>query len=142
MRWTILVAVALIVASLGAVIVAACSGPTCKPGQLVLDVELLQTAPLADTITVSGSDSGAEVMQSFPHTPTNAPAGVEHTTVILTFPGGYPADKVVHLVIKALGGVTLLGANTATIHLDASCTSGSVLVFGGPIPTDDMGSVD
>jgi hypothetical protein len=142
MRWRILVAIALVVASLGAVVVAACSGPTCKPGQLVLDVALISTSALADTITVTANDPGASVMASFPHTPNPMAPGIEHTSVIVTFPGGYPANAVVHLVVKALGGVTLLGANTATIHMDESCTSGGVAVFGGGIPAVDLGMSD
>jgi hypothetical protein len=142
MRWRILVAIALVVASLGVVVVAACSGPTCKPGQLVLDVALASTAPLADSITVVGNDPGATVNETFPHTPNPMAPGIEHTTITITFPGGYPANAVVHLVVRAIGGVTVLGVNTVTIHLDESCSVGGVLVSGGGITVNDLGMTD
>jgi hypothetical protein len=142
MRWRILVATALVVASLGAVVVAACSGPTCKPGQLILDIALSSTAPLADTITVVGNDPGAVVDESFPHTPNPMAPGIEHTTVTITFPGGYPANEVVHLVVRALGGVTRLGLNSVTIHLDPTCSNGGVLLMGGAVNPSDLGMTD
>jgi len=142
MRWRILVAVGLIAASLAAVVVAACSGPSCKAGTLQLDIALAATAPLADTITVTGVDPGAAVSQTFPHTPNPMAPGIEHVTVNITFPGGYPADKVVHLVVKATGGVTLLGANTVTIHLDPTCSNAGVLISGGVITPGDGGMTD
>jgi len=142
MGWRILVAIALIVASLGAVVVAACSGPTCKPGTLQIDLALISTSALADTITITGNDPGAAVMASFPHTPNPTAPGVEHTSVTVTFPGGYPANAVIHLLVRAIGGTTLLGANSLTIHLDPSCSVADVLVSGGLLPTDDLGMKD
>ncbi len=141
MRWNLLIAFGVISLSLVAAFMVACSdSPSCKPGTLLLQVALLDTAPLADTITVVDNDPGAVVTQTFPHTPNQAGAavGVEHITVEVSWPGGYPADKLVHLLVKATGGVTVLGANTATIHLDPSCTVGSVAVRGGSalVPTD------
>jgi hypothetical protein len=141
MAWRIAVAVAIIAASLASVLVVACSGPTCKAGTLSLDVALLDTAPLADTVTVSITDPGAEVMQSFPHTPDPTAPGVEHTNVVVTFPGGYPANMLVHLLVRATGGVTVLGAGTATIHLDQTCTEGAIAVRGGGTPAD-LGGTD
>ena len=142
MRWRILVAVALVAASLASVIVAACSGASCKPGTLQLEIALSATAPLADTITVVGLDSGAMVNESFPHTPNNMAPGIEHITVEVTFPGGYPANTVVHLVVKAIGGVTVLGANTVAIHLDDTCSVGGVLISGGVVTPGDAGMTD
>jgi hypothetical protein len=143
MRWKILVAVGVLAASLvTTVVVVACSGPACKPGTLLLDIALLDTSPLADTITVTGTDPGAEVMASFPHVPNSSNPGVEHTTVEVTFPGGYPKDTVVHLIVRAIGGNTILGANTATIRLDQSCTVGGVAVRGGGMPPGDLGGTD
>ena len=142
MRWRIPVAVAFVVASLAAVVVAACSGSDCTKGTLHLDIALAATAPLADTITVSGNDPGAMINETFPHTPNPMAPGIEHISVTVTFPDGYPADAVIHLLVKATGGVTLLGANTLTIHLDPTCSVGDVLVSGGGVPTDDMGTTD
>lgn len=141
MRWKTLVTVGLIAASLVAVVVAACSGPSCAPGTLSLEVALLDTSPLADTITVTSNDPGNMIMESFPHTPNPSAPGVEHVTIVVTFPGGYPADKVVHLIVRALGGTTLLGVNSATIHLDPTCSTGGVAVTGGGTPLD-LGGVD
>src|SRR4249920_2248558 len=143
MRWKILVAAALVAGSLvTAVVVVACSGPSCKAGTLALNIALLDTSPLADTITVTGMDAGAEVMASFPHVPNASNPGIEHTNVVVTFPGGYPKDTVVHLVVRAIGGSTILGANTATIRLDETCTVGDVAVRGGATPTVDMAGTD
>ena len=106
---------------------------------MLLNIALLDTSPLADTITVVANDPGAMINESFPHVPNSSNPGVEHTNVEVTFPDGYPKDTVVHLIVRALGGTTILGANTASIRLDESCTVGGVAVRGGALPTDDMG---
>lgn len=145
MRWNILAAASLVVLSLVAVLVVACSNSaSCKPGTLLLEIGLLDTSPLADTITVTITDPGAEVMQSFPHAPnqTAADVGIEHISAEVTFPGGYPTDKLVHVLVKAIGGVTVLGSNTATIHLDTSCTVGNVALSGRALPPADMAGTD
>ena len=142
MRWNALVAVAVVAVSLLVTVVVACSDTvTCKDGTLLLEVALLNTAPYADTITVVSTDPDIVVDESFPHAPNASNPGVEHISVEVTFPGGYPKDKVVHLVVRALGGVTVLGSNTATIHLDEKCSVGSVAVRGGVTATD-MGGTD
>jgi hypothetical protein len=123
--------------------VACSSKPNCTAGTLVLDVNLYQTAPLADTIVVTSTTPNVTVSpSSFPHTPNPMAPGVDRATLIMTFPSGYPADKVVQLIVKAFGGVTVLGANTATIHTSASCTVGEIDLFGGNLPTADMGETD
>jgi hypothetical protein len=140
MRWKILVAAGVLAASLvTAVAVVACSGPSCKTGTLLLDVALLDTSPLADTITVTANDPMAMINQSFPHVPNSSNPGIEHTSVEVTFPNGYPKDTVVHLIVRAIGGTTILGANTATIRLDETCTVGDVAVRGGGLPANDLG---
>jgi hypothetical protein len=141
MRWKILVAAGLLVASLvTAAIIAACSsGPSCAPGTMLLNIALLDTSPLADTITVVANDPGAMINESFPHTPNASNPGVEHTSVVVTFPDGYPKDTVLHLIVRAIGGTTILGANTASIRLDTTCTVGDIAVRGGGLPTSDMG---
>lgn len=143
MRWKILVAAAVVAASLATTVgIVACSGPSCKSGTLLLNIALLDTSPLADTITVTGMDKGAEVMASFPHVPNASNPGIEHTSVEVTFPGGYPKDTLVHLIVRAIGGTTILGANTASIRLDETCTVGDVAVRGGGTPPTDMGGTD
>ena len=97
---------------------------------------LLDTAPLADSIVVTGTDSYDMIMESFPHTPSALNTGFERTTVEVTFPNGYPSDKVVHFVVRAMGGTTLLGAGGATIHTDPTCSIGAVSISGGATPMD------
>ena len=143
MRWKLLAAAAVLVVSLAVTVVACSSKPACAAGTMVLDVALYQTAPLADTITIMSQNPNIAVSPtSVPHTPNSMTPGVEHATIILTFPNGYPNDQVVNLVIKALGGVTVLGANTATIHTTPSCTVGAVDLIGGDLPTADLGETD
>ncbi len=145
MRWNILAALGLLVLSLVAVLVVACSDTAaCKPGTLLLQLGLLDTTPLADTITVTITDPGAEVMQSSPHVPNQSAAdvGVEHVDVEVDFPGGYPADKLVHVLVKAIGGVTVLGSNIAAIHLDNKCTVGNVALSGRALPPPDLAGTD
>jgi hypothetical protein len=140
MRWKILVAAGVLAASLvTAAVIAACSGPSCTPGTMLLNIALLDTSPLADTITVVANDPGAMINESFPHAPNASNPGVEHTSVVVTFPGGYPKDTVLHLIVRAVGGTTILGANTASIRLDETCTVGDIAVRGGGLPADDMG---
>jgi hypothetical protein len=146
MRWNLFAAAGLLALSLVAILIVACSdnAPSCKPGTLLLQIGLLDTTPLADTITVSITDPGAEVMQSTPHAP-NADAaniGVEHIAVEVDFPGGYPADKVVHPLVRAIGGTTILGSNIATIHLDSTCSVGNIAVSGRSLPPPDMAGSD
>jgi hypothetical protein len=143
MRWNPLAAVAVFALSILVTVVVACSDTTkCTPGTLELDIALLSTAPLADRITVTSTDMDVPLDATFPHTPNASTPGVEHTSVNVTFPNGYPADKVVHLLVRAYGGVTVLGANTAAIHLGKSCDTASVAVTGGINPTADMGGTD
>ena len=137
MRWNLFAAFALVALSLVATVIIACSsGQTCKPNTLLLNVTLLDTAPLADTITVSATDSYDTLMESFPHTPSTLNTGFERTTVEVTFPNGYPSDKIVHLVVRAIGGTTLLGSSGATIHTDPKCTVGDVTIAGGGMQMD------
>lgn len=145
MRWNLVVAIGLLALSIVAVGVVACSdSTTCTPGTLRLEIGLLDTSPLADTITVSIADSGAEVMQSFPHTPnqTAAEVGIEHVSLELTWPGGYPAGKLVHVLIRAVGGTTILGSSNASIHLDDKCSVGNVAVSGRALPPPDLAGTD
>ena len=122
------IAAALVVAALAGL--PACSGPTCKPGTLLLHLALLDDAPLADTIVVSGNDPGAAVSDTFPHTPnpSGAMVQVEHFDVSVTWPQGYPTHAAVNLTVRALAGTTLLGINTTTVRLASGCTTSSVLV--------------
>jgi hypothetical protein len=124
------VAVAVAVAVAGALASAGCSGPSCKPGTLLLHVALLDDAPLADHIVVSGDDPGAAVSQSFPHTPDPDAAAlqIQHVAVTVTWPGSYPAHAKVNLVVRAFAGATVLGTNGTTINLLPGCTESSVLV--------------
>ena len=127
MRRPPLVALAVVALSALAVVVVACSDPSsCKPGTVSLQILLSGTSTLADTLVVSSDDSFATLMESFPHTPGDASAAV----LDVTFPNGYPKDMVVHLTVRALGGQTVLGTNQATVHLDPSCSSAHVSIFG------------
>ncbi len=141
----IVAAAALVAAALaGAVtiVAGACSGPACKPGTLLLHVALLDDAPLADTIVVSGDDPNASVSESFPHTPNpNAViVGIDRLVVTVTWPTGYPTGNTVNLTVRALAGGAQVGINTASIHLDDGCTETSVLVSNRGVPPDGGGS--
>ena len=130
-RRNVAVAIALVaVAAAGVVGVQACSGPECKPGTLLLHLALLDDAPLADTIVVSGNDPGAALSDTFPHAPnpSGAAVQVEHFDVAVTWPQGYPTHAAVNLTVRALAGGALVGINTTTVRLAPGCTTGSVLV--------------
>lgn len=143
MRWNLLVAISVVALSLVATVIVACSdSPGCKPNTLLLQVALLQTAPLAETITVTETDPNTSLMQSFPHEPNSMNPGVEHISVEVDFPNGYPADKLVHFLVRAISGGTVLGANTVTVHTDATCTVAGVAVTGGSTGPTDGGMSD
>ncbi len=143
MRRKLLVAGGLVALSLVATVVVACSNSqSCKPSTMLLEIALLQTAPLADTIIVTETDPNTSVMQTFAHTPNAANPGVEHITEEIDFPNGYPADKVVHFIVKAVGGTTVLGANSVTVHTDPTCTVADVAVTGGSTGPMDGGTPD
>ena len=112
-------------AALAAVVVSCSSGPTCKQGTMSLSVELLGNALLADTITVTAVNP--ELNQSVPHTLDDT--GLFNIDV--TFPGGYPADKVVGFLVRAYAKGVLIGENAATVHLSPGCTNAQVDIVGG-----------
>jgi hypothetical protein len=143
MRWNLLVAFSLIALAFIATVVVACSDTTsCAAGTLQLRITLLDTAPLADTIKVVDSEPAHPTMVTVAHTPNPTAGGLERTTVEVSWPGGYPGDKVVNLLVQALGGVTILGASTATIHLDPKCTVGNVGIRSGLATPSDLGMTD
>ena len=143
MRWKLLVASGVLALSLVATMVVACSDkPACRPNTLLLRIALLQTAPLADTISVTETDPNSTLVQTFPHTPNAMNPGIEHTVVEVEFPDGYPADKLVHFVVRAISGVTVLGANSVAVHTDKTCTVADVAVSGGSIGPMDGGTTD
>ena len=125
--------------SIGAVVFVACSGPSCKPGTLAMTLALVDGAQLADTFTVTGDDPGAVVAETFPHAP-NLTSPAENFDVTVTWPGGYPAHAAVHLTVRAFASGAMIGSNTATVVLDATCTSSEMLIGAGE--TDDGGVTD
>jgi len=137
-----LAAAAIAGAAAVALVPAACSGSSCKPGTMLLHIALLDDSPLADTITVQGDDPNAAVDESFPHSPNPSGAAIriEHFDVVVTWPSYYPAGNTVNLTIRALAGDVQVGINTASIHLDNGCTETSVLVSNRGVPPDLGGS--
>jgi hypothetical protein len=137
MRWNVLVAIGLLVASAIAVVVVACSSDDCKPNTFTIQARLVNAAVNADTITVQGTDPGMTFSQTFPHTPGDAGLVV----LDVSFPGGYPSDKLVHLLLTATGGVTTLGVDTIAVHTDPTCTVAQASIIASPIGLD-MSNVD
>jgi hypothetical protein len=123
--------VALVVVALAVVgvVVVACgeTGQSCQPGTLALTIQLYGTAAFADTITISSKDP--ELSVSVPHNPMLPPLLV----VDVAFPGGYPANKLVVFTVRATGGITPLGENSANIHLPPGCSTGYVSVSGSSL---------
>lgn len=142
MRLHVIAVILVAAAVAGAVGFVACSDESCKPGELVLHLGLLDESPQADTITVTGIDPGAAVTESFPNTvdPNAVALMVEHTDVHVTWPGGYPAHALVHLVVRALLKGTVIGVNTTTIQLGNKCGEGSMLVSARGGTDDDAGA--
>jgi hypothetical protein len=125
MRLNTIVAIGLFGLALVAAVTVACSdASSCKENTLSLQIELGGTASFADSIIISSTTPGAEVSQTVPHDPN----GNNLFTVDVTWPGGYPADKTVTFLVRATGGVTLLGENQAVIHLGATCANGFVAI--------------
>jgi hypothetical protein len=138
MRFKSLVAVALVViAAVAAITVACSSGASCTPGKLDVQLQFRGTAIDSDTVTVTALDPQTlGVNQSFSRTPGDTSV----MNLEIGFPNGYPANQVVTLLFRAYGSATLLGENTATIHLDPGCSTGSVSIFTSLIdasPTTD-----
>ena len=128
----------LIVAASLSVIVVACSdaAPDCPRATLRLQVQLNLTASLADTITVQSF--APPFLQTFKHTPTGQPG--ELVNVDITFPEGYPADKLLTLLVRAYGSGSLIGESLAQVHLLPECTVAGATVSANTIdaspPTD------
>lgn len=136
-RWIVPLTLAAAVGGVAALVEACGSSASCAPGTLLLHIALLDQAPLADTITVSGDDPNSAVMNTFAHTPDPAGAAVsvEHFDVVVRWPSYYPAGNSVNLTVRALANGAQLGINTTTIHLEPGCTESSILVSNrGEIP--------
>jgi hypothetical protein len=139
MRWNLFAAFGVMALSFVAVVIVACSsGESCKKNTLNFQIVLSGTSDLADTVTISDVDPDPALMfsQTFAHTPGD----FSTLSIDVSWPAGYPADKLVHLIVKASGGVTTLAANAATIHLDPGCTTAHVVLLGNAIP--DAASTD
>ena len=123
MRLNTIVAFAMIGLSLVAAVMVACTDSNpCKPSTLSLQVELGGTANFADTIIITSSDP--PLSQSVTRTPNDP----NLFKIDVSWPGGYPAGKTVTLLVRAMGGVTLLGENQAVIHLGDTCSTGFVTI--------------
>ncbi len=117
----------------------ACSD-SCKKGTLSLHVLLINTAPLADTITIADDGSNPPLRQTVSRTPDAANLVYDELWVEVAWPGGYPVNDVVHLSVSALAGATLLGQDPADVRLDPGCTSAHVNLYGHATP--DAGAGD
>jgi hypothetical protein len=126
-------AAALAVAS---VVVVACSSSSvkCSPGEVDIEVELDQSATLADRIVIFSNTPAATL--TVPHTPGDS--SLMH--VAFTYPTGYPSDQYLEIHLQALGGVTLLGVDIATFHSGKTCSSIMATVSGNLGP--DLADVD
>jgi hypothetical protein len=120
----ILVVLLLALAVVSAVVIACSSAPQCQPGTLHLEVELDQAAATADTVTFQSFVPPTSL--TLPHTPTTTLTDM--FAVDLTWPSGYPENRVVQVLVQALKNGQLLGENVATVHLLPGCSTGSVTV--------------
>jgi hypothetical protein len=125
---SIVAVVGLAVATALPIVIVACSSmpaQNCKPNTLRLNVQLNLTASLADTITVQ-SYTAPVFTQSFPRLADGVYG--EIAQVDITFPGGYPADKLVTLVLRASAKGQTIGEDVEQIHLLPGCTEGSAVI--------------
>jgi hypothetical protein len=134
MRYYLALALIALVAFATVVVACSDSGKSCKTGTLGLTVELDGTAAFADTLTLTSANP--PLTMTVPHSPNDTgPINVD-----VTFPGGYPTNTVVRVLVRASGGVTLLGENVATVHLLPDCSNAFVAIVGGitvdAFPTD------
>ena len=137
MRTRTFVAFAFVGLAAVASVIVACSDnskPTCKPNTLQIEVELDGTANYADTIKITVDQPS--FTQTAPHTPN----GSNLQYVDLTFPNGYPADKVVTVRVQAIGGTAVLGENVFSVHLLPNCSTAFVPLHSYILP--DGGQTD
>ena len=123
---TFVAAAMLVAAAVLSTVIVACSNPPpdCKAGTLRLLVQLNFTASLADTITVEANDP--VVMQTF----SRVPDGVygEIASVDVAFPSGYPANKLITLLLRASAKGQTIGEDLLQIHLLPGCTVGNAVI--------------
>jgi hypothetical protein len=107
-----------------AVAVAGCGVHRCKPGTLLVSVELVGAAASADALLVdvkSGDDSPARTRLA--HRP-----GAADGTIEIEFPGGYPVGQPVTVSVTALqSGATVAQAMSVAL-LGAGCDTTSISV--------------
>ncbi len=119
---------------LASVVFVACGSKTkCTPGQLTMDIELDENAQLADRVVVFTNTPPASV--TLPHTPGD----ISDVYGALTWPSGFPGNKLVDVHFEAYGGVTLLGTDVESVHLGATCTSSLFTIDGDYFPPDLYG---
>jgi hypothetical protein len=117
-----LIAAGLLVAAVAlcSVVVVACTDDSqdCPRATLRIQVQLNLTASLADTISV------ISYAPPFTQTFSRTPDGVygELMTIDVKFPEGYPADKLLTLLLRASAQGQTIGENIEQIHLLPGCT--------------------
>jgi hypothetical protein len=114
------VAAGLVASAALSTVVVACSDPVpdCTRDTLRIQVQLNLTASLADTITVISATP--PFTQSFKRTPDGIFGEVVNVDV--SFPNGYPTDKLLTLLLRASNQGQTLGEELAQIHLIPVCT--------------------
>jgi hypothetical protein len=126
---------------IGATVLACDSGSDqtgdCNRGTLRLQVQLNLTASYADTVEVLSY--APQFDEKFSRTPNGLPGDLFNADV--SFPGGYPADKLLTLLVRAYGQNQLIGESLAQIHTLPVCTVGGVTIAphtldAAPNPTD------
>src|SRR5439155_15255734 len=104
-----------VLAVVGISLVPACSD-SCKRGTLSLHILLIDSAPLADRITIADDGSIPPLYSTVPRTPDAANLFYDELWVEVAWPGGYPANDVAHLKVSAFAGDALLGEDDADVR--------------------------
>jgi hypothetical protein len=112
------------------VMVACSSGTSCKPGTVNLQVLFAGTASYADTVEITSINPPGLGVAT---TVGRVSGAADSLFVDVSFPHGYPANKTVTFLARALSGSQLLGESSFVIHLDSSCSTGSVSINGSLI---------
>jgi hypothetical protein len=91
----------------------------CKPGTVLLDVDLGPSGAAADELVVRATAAGSELAAgTLAHTP-----GQRRGTVEVRFAGGYPVGTAVALEVSARSQGTLLARGSTVETLAAGCAA-------------------
>lgn len=131
---------ALALGTLGACGSGAPAPGACSANSIRLQLQLELDSTLADTVTVEGL-SPVTFTDTFHFTPPDMELQNNFQYVDVTFPGAYPVDKLVSLLVTASAANMPIATESVQVHTLPVCSAAFVtLISGAGVPPIDAGA--